>query len=39
MEPPGHGPVHLLVESASSLGFQWCLDGFVGTGLDCLSCL
>ena len=25
---PGHGPVHLLVESASSLGFQWCLDGF-----------
>ena len=25
---PGHGPVHLLVESASSLGFHWCLDGF-----------
>ena len=25
---PGHGPVHLLVESASSLGFQWCLGGF-----------
>ena len=25
---PGHGPVHLLVKSASSLGFQWCLDGF-----------
>ena len=25
---PGHGPVHLLVESASSVGFQWCLDGF-----------
>ena len=24
----GHGPVHLLVESASSLGFRWCLDGF-----------
>ena len=26
---PGHGPVHLLVESASSLGFHWCLDGFL----------
>ena len=25
---PGHGPVHLLVESASSLGFRWCSDGF-----------
>ena len=25
---PGHGPVHLLVESAASLGFQWCLSGF-----------
>ena len=25
---PGHGPVHLLVESASGLGFQWYLDGF-----------
>ena len=25
---PGHGPVHLLVESACSLGFQWYLDGF-----------
>ena len=25
---PGHGPVHLLVESAASLGFQWCLGGF-----------
>ena len=25
---PGHGPVHLLVDSAASLGFQWCLDGF-----------
>ena len=25
---PGHGPVHLLVESASSLGFRWCFDGF-----------
>ena len=24
----GHGPVHLLVESASSLGFQWCFGGF-----------
>ena len=23
---PGHGPVHLLVESASSLGFRWCFD-------------
>ena len=25
---PGHGLVHLLIESASSLGFQWCLGGF-----------
>ena len=25
---PGHGPVHLLVDSAASSGFQWCLDGF-----------
>ena len=25
---PGHGPVHLLVESASSLGFRWCSGGF-----------
>ena len=25
---PGHGPVHLLVESASGMGFQWCLGGF-----------
>ena len=25
---PGHEPVHFLVESASSLGFQWCLGGF-----------
>ena len=25
---PGHGPVHLLVESAASLGFQWCLGWF-----------
>ena len=25
---PGHGPVHLPVGSASSLGSQWCLDGF-----------
>ena len=25
---PGHRPVHLLVESASCLGFQWCLGGF-----------
>ena len=25
---PGHGPVHLLVESAASLGFQWSLGGF-----------
>ena len=24
----GHGPVHLLVGSAASLGFQWCLGGF-----------
>ena len=24
---PGHGPVHLLVYSAASLGFQWCLGG------------
>ena len=24
----GHGPVHLLVASAASLGFQWCLCGF-----------
>ena len=30
---PGHGPVHLLVESASSLGFPWCLDGFCWPGL------
>ena len=25
---PGHGPVHLSVESASSLGFQWRFGGF-----------
>ena len=25
---PGHGPVHLLVDSAASLGFRWCPDGF-----------
>ena len=25
---PGHGPVHLLVDGAASLGFRWCPDGF-----------
>ena len=25
---PGQGPVYLLVDSAASLGFQWCLGGF-----------
>ena len=25
---PGHEPVQLLVESAASLGFRWCLVGF-----------
>ena len=25
---PGRGHVHLLVDSAASLGFQWCPDGF-----------
>ena len=25
---PGHGPLHLLVDSAATLGFRWCPDGF-----------
>ena len=25
---PGNGPAHLLVRSASELGFRWCSDGF-----------
>ena len=25
---PGHGPLHLLVDSAAGLGFRWCPDGF-----------
>ena len=25
---PGHGPLHLLVDSAAGLGFQWCSGGF-----------
>ena len=25
---PGHGPLHLLVESAAGLGFRWCPEGF-----------
>ena len=25
---PGHGPIHLLMRSASELGFRWCSDGF-----------
>ena len=24
----GHGPAHLLVESAAEIGFSWCSDGF-----------
>ena len=25
---PGHGPLHLLVDSAAALGFRWCSGGF-----------
>ena len=25
---PGHGPLHLLVDSAAALGFRWCPQGF-----------
>ena len=25
---PGHGPLHLLVNSAAGLGFRWCSEGF-----------
>ena len=25
---PGHGPIHLLVDSAATLGFRWCPEGF-----------
>ena len=25
---PGHGPLHLLVDSAARLGFRWCPEGF-----------
>ena len=33
---PGHGPVHLLVASASEIGFRWDLLRWVGLGLGCL---
>ena len=25
---PGHGPLHLLVDSAAGLGFRWCPEGY-----------
>ena len=28
---PGHGPLHLLVDSAAGLGFRWCSEGFCWT--------
>ena len=33
---PGHGPVHLLLSSAVSLGFSWDSDSCVWLGLVCL---
>ena len=33
--PPGHGPIHLLVQSADELGFFWDSDqaGWIRPGL------
>ena len=30
---PGHGPIHLLIQSADALGFFWTLSKLVGFGL------
>ena len=36
---PGHGPAHLLIESAAAIGFVWSPDvvGWVREGLPVLS--
>ena len=38
---PGHGPAHLLVESANEIGFSWCSGslGWIRPGLPLLSML
>ena len=35
---PGHGPIHILVESAGLLGFTWDPLNSGGLDLDCLCC-
>ena len=36
---PGHGPIHLLIQSAEELGFSGILSRLVGFGLVFLRCV
>ena len=36
---PGHGPIHLLIQSAEDIGFSGILSRLVGFGLVFLHCV